>query len=117
MARPCAQLGRGLTGPEASDTLGLSQPETKPELALVNLASRVSGSCLSRTVQKCIKCRFFQREERTERTAPIRLFTRLFRRPVARVPELHRPLVVFQNFSGWPSLALGRPAFVFEFLR
>ncbi len=117
MARLCAHGERGLTGPEAFDTLGVSQPESKPELALVNLASRVCSSSLSRTAQKCTKCRCIHWEEYAERPAPIRPFTRLFRRFMADVPELHRPLVVFQNFSGWLSLAPGRPAFVFEFLR
>jgi len=117
MARPCAHRGRGLTGPEASDTLGVSQPESKPELALVNLASRVCGSSLSRTAQKCAKCKCVRGAECVKPSTSSRFLTRLFGHPVAGVPELHRPLEVFQNFSGWPGFALGRPAFVFEFLR
>ncbi len=117
MARPCALGGRGLTGPEASDTLGVSQPESKPELALVNLASRVCGSSLSRTAQKCAKYTCVQGAECVKLPSSNRFFTRLIGHPVAGVPELHRPLITFQNFSGWPSYALGRPAFVFEFLR
>jgi len=117
MARPGAHSWRGLTRPEASDTLEVSQPESKPELALVNLAFRVCGSILSRTARKCANYHCIQGRERSERFGPKRFSAPLCRQHEPLMPVFHRPLAVFQDFSERPGLAPGRLAFAFEFLR